>query len=195
MTGIVPLSGTQQFDVVSSPPAFLSAGKLFVYNFGTTTPAAVYQDFALTTPHASPIILDSAGRIPAIYAADGKYRLRLLNSASVLQFDDDNFAVVTAAVSSTPLVITSDQLCSTGHILVRFDDQPYSGYVRCNGRTIGSATSGATERANTDAQPLFLLLWPFTNISVVTGKGGSAAADWAANKQLILPDCAGRLIG
>jgi microcystin-dependent protein len=41
---------------------------------------------------------------------------------------------------------------------------------------------------------LFKFLWTFANVSVVTGKGATAAADWSANKQLTLPDCAGRLL-
>lgn len=196
-TGIVPLSGSQQFDKDSSPPAFLNGGKLYVYQPGTTTCAAIFSDFALTSALPCPIILNVAGRIPAIYAADGSVRLRLLNSANLLQYDEDNVAIVTAAATSggsTPIP-DSTQIFGTRDIKIRFDDQPLPGYVRLNGRTIGSGSSGATERANTDAQSLFLQLWPFANVSVVAGKGASAAADWAANKQLILPDMAGRLLG
>lgn len=194
-TGIVPLSGTQQFDKDASPPAYLTGGQLYVYQAGTTTPATVYSDFALTTPLSVPITLNTAGRIPPIYGADGSVRLRLLSSASVLQFDDDNVALVTAAVSTTPISVTPQQLWSTGDVKTRYDDQPADGYVRANGRTIGSATSGASERANADCEALFKFLWGFSNISVVAGKGGSAAADWSSNKQLTLPDMAGRLIG
>ena len=34
-----------------------------------------------------------------------------------------------------------------------------AGYVRVNGGTIGSAASGASERAHADTQPLYELLW------------------------------------
>jgi hypothetical protein len=34
-----------------------------------------------------------------------------------------------------------------------------SGLVRLNGKTIGSATLGATERANNDTKDLFTELW------------------------------------
>jgi len=54
-----------------------------------------------------------------------------------------------------------------------------SGFVRANGRTIGSATSGATERANADAQALFEYLWNTdANLAVSTGRGASSNADW-----------------
>lgn len=196
MTGILPLVGVQLFDKDASPVAFLSGGLVDIYLPTTTTPAAIFSDFGLTTPLANPFTLNTAGRFPAVYVADGAYRIRVKNSASVLQFDDDEVAAVTAAISSTPIVVTAEQLWATGHLLVRYDDQPYAGFVRANGRTVGSATSGATERANVDCQPLFNLLWTFANITLTGGaKGASAAADWAANRQLVLPDMAGRLIG
>lgn len=194
-TGIVPLSGTQQFDKDTSPPAFLTGGKLYVYQPGTTTCGQAYTDFALTVLHPCPILL-SGGRVPAIYGADGSFRLRLLNSADVPQYDEDNVALVTAAStgSSTPIP-DSTQIFGSRDLKIRFDDQPLPGYVRLNGRTIGSALSGASERANSDCQTLFTELWGFANVSVTTGKGSTAAADWAANKTLVLPDMRGRLVG
>lgn len=70
-----------------------------------------------------------------------------------------------------------------------------SGWVRCNGRTIGNAASLATERANADTADLYTHLW--TNFAdaqcpVSGGRGASAAADYAANKAIGLPDWRGR---
>jgi hypothetical protein len=203
-TGILPLSGQQQFD--NATAGFLNAGCMWIFATGTTTPRTVYTDFALTVPHPSPIVLNSVGRVPPIYGADGAVRVRVRSKntdgsagclvSGVLQFDQDNVALVTAAASGSSLPIPdATQIWGTGDIKVRYDDQPVEGYVRLNGRTIGSATSGAAERANADAEALFKFLWGFSNVSVVTGKGASAAADWAANKQLTLPDMAGRLLG
>lgn len=70
-----------------------------------------------------------------------------------------------------------------------------SGWLILNGLTIGSASSGATSRANTDTVNLFTLLWnSFANAqaSVSGGRGGSAAVDFAANKTITLPDARGR---
>jgi microcystin-dependent protein len=70
-----------------------------------------------------------------------------------------------------------------------------TGYVRANGRTIGNAASSATERANADTSGLFALLWASYSDSVCavsTGRGASAAADYAANKTIALPDLRGR---
>lgn len=70
-----------------------------------------------------------------------------------------------------------------------------TGWVRANGRTIGNASSSGTERANADTEDLFSFLW--TNFAdaqcaVSSGRGASAAADYAANKTIALPDLRGR---
>lgn len=70
-----------------------------------------------------------------------------------------------------------------------------TGWVRANGRTIGSASSGASERANADTETLYSLLWnSYSNsvCAVSSGRGASAAADYAANKTIGLPDLRGR---
>ena len=77
-----------------------------------------------------------------------------------------------------------------------------AGWLKCNGSTIGSASSGALY-ANALAQPLFNLLWADfsdTNLPILTSagaastRGASAAADWAASKRLTLPDLRGEFV-
>lgn len=77
-----------------------------------------------------------------------------------------------------------------------------AGYVRANGLTIGNASSNATERANADTANLYSLLWSAYSNTVLpiqdsTGsastRGMTAAADYAANKRLPLPDKRGRV--
>jgi microcystin-dependent protein len=80
--------------------------------------------------------------------------------------------------------------------------QPPAGWMLCKGQSIGKPGSGATY-ANDDASALYQLIWnqwsPVT-LKLLRGIDGSptvpglsAAADWAANKQLILPDMRGRV--
>lgn len=68
-----------------------------------------------------------------------------------------------------------------------------TGWVYANGETIGSASSGATNRANADTRNLYILFWnsfdnsllPIQNSSgAPTTRGGSAASDFDANKRL-----------
>ena len=108
MAGILPQSGTQQFD--NATGTFLTGGQLFVYEPATTTPAAIFSTLTLSpgSELPSPIILDTAGRIPAVYAANGSVRVRILNAASVLQTDIDNVPIVSlnVFVSNTAPVAT-----------------------------------------------------------------------------------------
>lgn len=72
-----------------------------------------------------------------------------------------------------------------------------TGWVLANDGTIGSASSGATNRANADTQSLYTLLWDDyvdALAPVIGGRGASAAADFAANKPLRLLRVAGRAI-
>ncbi len=69
------------------------------------------------------------------------------------------------------------------------------GYVTASGKSIGSASSSATERANADTARLYAFLWDSFGNSVcpvATGRGASASADFAANKAITLPDLRGR---
>lgn len=73
---------------------------------------------------------------------------------------------------------------------------PPAGWLLCDGRTIGSAASAATARANSDCFDLYVGLWNSTantELAVTGGRGASAAADWAANKPIALPDMRGRV--
>jgi hypothetical protein len=86
-------------------------------------------------------------------------------------------------------------VASTGDIKARLAAGILTGWVILNGTTIGSATSGATQRANPDTQPLFLYLWQNcidAHCPVVGGRGATALADFNANKQITLPDMRGR---
>lgn len=191
MAGLYPLSRMQQLDGNGRP---LSGARLFLFDGGTSTPRIGYRDSSLTSAHPNPILADSAGRLPLIYLDDGFYRHRLTTRTGALIFDDDGLPVVSTTSGGSGTSVDPDAIFRTRDIKIRFDDQPLSGYVRLNGRTIGSGLSGATERANADTQSLFEELWSFSNISVTGGKGASAAADFAANKPLVLPNAAGRLL-
>lgn len=87
---------------------------------------------------------------------------------------------------------------STGDVKLTLKTAADAGWIMCNDGTIGSASSGATTRANADTAALYTLLW--TNVSntyapVTGGRGASAAADFAANKPLALTKMLGRALG
>jgi hypothetical protein len=186
---------SQQHDVNGLP---MSGCLLYLYLAGSTTPAIAYSSPSLAAglERPWPLVADSAGRIPAFWLADGAYRARLTDAAGIVQFDEPSILAVGSGsgdvfVSSTP----PEAILSTGDVLWVPAATTRVGWVRLNGKTIGSASSGAGERANADCQALFEYLWAtFADAicPVVTGRGGSAAGDWAAAKQLTLLDMRGK---
>lgn len=194
MAGSISLSMSQQFDENGSP---LSGGLLYFIQAGTTsTPQNAYQDSDLTIAHPNPITLDAAGRVPQFYLADGSIKIRLTDSAGVQQLVADNILVVgPSSGSGGGGSVDATTVFATGDVKARYSTGTLSGWVRLNGRTIGSSTSGASERANADAQALFEYLWGAdSGLTVSGGRGASANADWAANKALTLPDFRGRVV-
>jgi hypothetical protein len=193
--GTIPLSLTQRFDKITFKP--LSGGKLYFIKAGTTsTPQNAFQDINLTIPWPNYLTLDAGGNIPQLFFADGLIKVRLTNSKGVVQFETDNIQVIGASSGgSTPPSVDATTVLATGDLKARYGTGDLSGFVRANGRTIGSASSGASERANADCQPLFEYLWTVDSSLVVsTGRGASANADWVANKTIALPDWRGRAL-
>jgi len=192
--GTIPgISMTQQLDNLAKP---LSGGKLYLIQAGTvSTPQNCYQDSSLTIVYPNPITLDAYGRVPQLFCADGSIKIRLTDKNGVTIVTQDNLLVVgPSGGGGGGGTVDPTTILSTGDMKLVYNTGVYSGFVRANGRTIGSATSGATERANSDCQALFLFLWAAdSNLSVSGGRGGSAAADWAANKTITLPDFRGRV--
>jgi hypothetical protein len=75
----------------------LSGGKIFTYAAGTTTPQATYTSASGAVPHANPIILDSAGRVPGgeIWLTDGLvYKFVIETATGILLGTYDNITGV-----------------------------------------------------------------------------------------------------
>jgi hypothetical protein len=159
----------------------------------------VFQDFGLSILHPWPLRTDSVGRVPAFWLDDGQYRARFTDAAgAVVYFDIPSIQAVGPStgdegggggdsVDPTAIFQTGDEL-----FIKRSGTR--TGWVRQNARTIGSASSGATERANADTQPLYEYLWNTfsdTLCPVTGGRGGTASADFAANKAIATPDMRG----
>jgi hypothetical protein len=168
-----------------------AGARIYFFEAGTTTPRTSYQDADLTIPHTHPAIADAHGRAPAVFLDFGDYRERVRTSADSTLWDTDD--IPNAAPLDPDDGVTEDSVLvfRTGDIIFGFANETRGGFVRCNGRTIGSATSGASERANSDCEDLFTFIWEKSTTlkaGVSSGPGASAAADWAANKTIPLPD-------
>jgi hypothetical protein len=184
---------SQQFKLSGAQAIPLSGGKLYTLAAGeTNTPQNAYQDYGLTIAHPNPIPLDEAGRIPPFYLADGFIKVRLVDADGLTQIEQDNLLVVgpsSGTGGGGGGGVDATTVFATGDVMWQPVSGSRTGWVRDNGRSIGSATSGATERANADCEALFSFLWnkySDTFCPVSTGRGVSAAADWSANKTIQL---------
>ncbi|MCB5205005.1 hypothetical protein LH464_21295 [Neorhizobium sp. T786] len=197
MAGFWNQSNTQIHDQNGKP---LIGAKAYFYLGGTSTPITVYKAFSLgeVNEHPNPVQTNGAGFFPPVYLdeADEFFRVRITTASGVILFDVDGLPIIGPAGGGgggggdNP--VDPDAVSKTGDMKPRYGTGLHSGWVRGNGRTIGSATSGASERANSDTQPLFEWLWNEDNaLVIVGGRGASALADWSANKQLTLPDFRG----
>jgi hypothetical protein len=79
MAYALPYPKFRAFNPTTNLP--LVGGKLYSYIIGTTTPKALYADYALTTPLSNPVILDSNGE-KTIYG-NGFYDLKLTDASDV----------------------------------------------------------------------------------------------------------------
>lgn len=95
----------QFFDSNGDP---LNGGKLYTYEGGTvSTNKATYQDDAGGSFHTNPIILDSAGRIPAeVWGTTGSYKLKLTDALDSVIWTADGIVGINdqAGVISAPTV-------------------------------------------------------------------------------------------
>jgi hypothetical protein len=113
--------------------------KIYTYEPGTLTPKATYQDAALTTPNANPVVADARGEV--IMYGSGLYRVILKNAADVTIYDRDN-------------VGTPDLSGSSGSSLVGFiqdSDDAVARTMQDKAREVFSVTDVMTAAQKTDA--------------------------------------------
>lgn len=168
-----------------------AAGALAYFFEGlTTTALTVYADGAESSAHPNPVVADANGRWPDVFVPYiVSYDVRVTTADGVQLTYTQN--IPNPDPIDLSVTIPAESQIQTGMIHGEFINSTKAGYVRLNGRTIGNAVSGATERANADTSALFTYLWnncDNNSAPVSGGRGASAAADFAANKTLGLAD-------
>lgn len=190
-----PKSRQQILDASGRP---LLVPSVIFYAAGTTTPLAVYSDPALTKPLAQPVRADGTGRFPRIYLPVALYAEEVRGPYGDVLWRDDSLGYVPPSTDTGGGggAIDPTAIAATGDVKWRMDAGIMPGWVRMNGRTLGGAGSGATELASASASAAFAYLWntfPDTVASVVGGRGTSAASDFSAGKQIVIPTMQGLL--
>lgn len=168
------------------------------YQGSSTTPLIVYQDNGLASPWGSSVTADAAGLFPGVFLPEGEYDFRVTTATGVQ-------ICAAGPIEAVPTVITSSggggtvdptTIFQTGDAMFLEVSGVRTGWVRDNGRAIGNGLSGALERGNADCVNLFAWYWdnfPDSICPVSGGRGGSAAADFAAGKTIATLDKRGRI--
>lgn len=201
MSGAI-LPGLALVNNFDSNGELMRGALLRLYQAGTNTPVTAYKDSALTPgqEHPWPIPADSAARLPMFYLAAGDYRARLASSdGGYIAYDVPILSAVSPSGGGGGGGggVSAEVLFQTGYLMQYLGSGVRPGFVRLNGRSIGSTDSSATERANADTRPLYEYLWnEFSNAicPVAGGRGASAAADFNANKAITIIDARGRTL-
>jgi hypothetical protein len=112
-------AGWQFFD---NNGTILSGGKLYTYSAGSTSPLTTYTSSSAATLNPNPIILDSAGRVPAEV---------WVNSSSIAKFVlKDSNDVLIGTWDNIPSLVSSLNLTGTNNGVVYFN-------------SVGTFTSGS----------------------------------------------------
>jgi hypothetical protein len=178
----------------ASRPA--EGAKAFFFLGGApNTPITVYADSAESEPHPNPVEADGNGRWPFVSIPFiASYGVRVTTEDAVQLWSDDGIANLDPV--EVEVTVPVEERVQTGQHIWEPIQGIRAGYVRANGLTIGNASSTATERANDDTEDLFIYLWNAladAQAPVSGGRGGSAAADFAANKRITLTNLKGAI--
>lgn len=187
-----PLSNTEMDSNLTN----LNTDKLEASAIGVSIQAysANLTSYATTAPTAAGLaLLDDAN------ASAQRTTLGVAINTDVMAYVAPSTSgnILTSNGSAWTSAAPSSSGAPTGAVFDYIGGTAPTGYVLLSGRTIGDGSSGATERANADTATLYALIWDNmtnTEAPVSSGRGASAAADFAAHKTITLPDARGRVI-
>lgn len=196
MAGFWHLSHHQLHDSNGLPVA---GARARFFSAETSAVITVYQDYGLTNPHGDPVVSNSMGVFPPVFfdEDDAFYRQRITDATGTVITGTDvgTIPIIGPTGGGTVTTVDENAIFTTGMPLWMPGTGTKTGWVRLNARTIGDATSGASERANADVQTMYEYLYATFSDAicpVLTGRGANVAADWVAHKQLTLLDMRGR---
>lgn len=157
----------------------------YFYVGGTSTPLVVFQNSGLSIPLGSQITADANGMFPGAFMPVGTYRCVIKTAGGAQLFEIDG--VDGTPGSSAGTSVDPNALFQTGYVTWQPIAGTLTGFVRCNGRSIGNAGSGGVERANADCANLFSFLWSnFTDAvcPVSGGRGATSIGDFSGGKTI-----------
>lgn len=174
------------------------------YGAATKTLTATVDAKGRLTAMAAPDIAITIAQVAVMTSADLRGRISDEIGTGFAVFSDSPALTGTPTAPTAAQGTSTTQLATTafvtpgafttGDLKTTLKTTLDTGWVWLNVTSIGSATSGATGRANADTQPLYVFMWDNysdTLCPVSTGRGANGAADFAANKTLTLLNACG----
>lgn len=186
----LPLSGGVMAGPITLPAdpttASQAATKRFVESYVNTAVTAINSGTPLTIPPPPNLAVIDVGATTAGTSCPVEGGSRWDATTGTLYVcHSGTWAAVSTGSSPTPTAVS----IPTGFLMPAHMTGAVEGWVRANGRTIGNAISGATERANLDTKALFKVLWANdTTLAVSGGRGISSDDDFNLGKTIALPD-------
>lgn len=160
--------------------------------FSGTIPAGmrILVKLGFTNSGAATLNVDGTGAVTIkdLYGNDLVAGALTANSYAELIYNGTNWILV------NPIQVGG---FTTGDAKITLKTTADTGWIMMDDGTIGDGSSGASTRANDDTGGLFTLIWNNvidTWAPVVSGRGASAAADFAAHKKLTLTKQLGRAL-
>lgn len=213
--GVVIPQGTQRLiycngtDISFANTESAAAAEATIASAGTTDILAAVTEFINITGTATITSFGTGANQKRFCRASGAFKIvhngtsLITPTAKTIEVEvGDTFVVISDAASNARVWVYQrvsgkalESEFQIGEAMWQAASGPRTNFLRCNGLTVGSANSGATELASAEAEGIFKHLWETysnTICPVVGGRGGSADADWAGNRQITLPDWRGR---
>lgn len=178
MAELTPKPKMQFFD---SAGIFLSGGKVYTYEAGTSTPLATYTDQTEAQENTNPVVLDVKGQA-AIWLGSDSYKLVVYDSSDVLQPDGGDNIQTSAGLADLYKVgiVAWDPLIEYGlYSLTNFEGEIYTSLSPYN---VGNDPS--TDSINWSLRPILavssiedLRLTAATSAGIISVKGYYAPGD------------------
>lgn len=182
--------------------AVQAAGGVYVADSGSASALAVnitQPGFALNTGTKIKVKLNATVTGPTTIAVTtpagtNNYNITRRDLSALNPYDLVQGQIAELIFDSTEFQIPRGGDGGTGQLMWMLASVVPTGFLPLIGQTIGSAASAAAHAA-ADAQQLYTFVYNnFSNTlcPVTGGRGANAAADWAANKPIALPDAQAR---
>lgn len=154
MTGTGLVMPVPKMQFFNNSGAVLSAGKLYSYAAGTTTPQPTYTDSSLGTPNTNPVILDAYGRATVYLSPDTAYKFTLQTSTGSTLWTQDNVSLPPTVTPPAPDAVPTGAVLSygaasapTGYVLgdgSAIDRVVYADLFTVIGTTYGAGDGSTT---------------------------------------------------